>query len=184
MLITIILLTIFVFVFGVYIWTLKSRYKYFSCRNISGPPLQFFYGHSLKLWNAPLSFRQIATWTRVYGSIYGIFEGTKPVYIVSNADFLEEVYIKQFSSFHSRPINFLVRIFESKGSDLFFAHGDQWRRQRHVMNPSFTTLKLKTMAPLVNQRIQSFMTKINEINGQEFDIFMLYRRLTMDVLCK
>ncbi|CAF4386658.1 unnamed protein product, partial [Rotaria sordida] len=90
------------FLLVIYIWILKSRYKYFVRRNIPGPPPQFFFGNLLQLWNTPLSFTQIGEWTRLYGPIYGIFEGPNPMYIVSDVDFLHEVYIKQFSSFHSR----------------------------------------------------------------------------------
>ncbi|CAF4672883.1 unnamed protein product [Rotaria socialis] len=182
MLMTSILFGTFIILFISYVRTLKSRYNYFVQWNIPGPPPQFFFGHLRKLWSAPLSFEQIRDWTHLYGSIYGIFEGTHPVYIVSDVDFLQEVYIKQFSSFHSRPLNFLARILQGKGSHLFFAQGNQWRRQRHVINPTFTTAKLKIMAPLMNKCIQLLMVKLDEMNGQEFNIFILYKRLTMDVL--
>ncbi|CAF3472641.1 unnamed protein product [Rotaria socialis] len=124
-----------------------------------------FQGHLLKLWNAPLSFEQIHDWTRRYGSIYGIFEGTHPVYIVFDVDFLQDVYIKQISSFHSRPLNFLARILQGKGSHLFFPKGNQWRRQRHFINPTFTSAKLKIMMPLLTKCIQSLMVKDEKMKG-------------------
>jgi cytochrome P450 family 13 len=184
MFITAILFVGFIFLLVVYFGTLKSRYNYFVRRNIPGPPPQFFFGHLLKLWKAPLSFLQIQDWTRRYGSIYGLFEGTHPIYIVSDVDFLQEVYIKQFSSFHSRRTNFLSRIHNSNGAHLFSAHADQWRRQRHVINPTFSRAKLKIMTPLMNGCVQSMMIKVDEMNDCEFNIYALYKRLTMDVICK
>jgi cytochrome P450 len=106
------------------------------------------------------------------------------MYVVSDIDFLQEIFIKQFSSFHSRRVNFLLSIRKSNGASLFSAHANQWRRQRHVINSSFTTLKLKTMTPLMNKCIESMMGKLNEMNGSEFNIYALYNRLTMDVICK
>jgi cytochrome P450 family 3 subfamily A len=106
------------------------------------------------------------------------------MYVVSDIDFLQEVFIKQFSMFHSRRTNFLSNLSKSKGAHLFNAHASQWRRQRHVINPTFTTLKLKTMTPLMNKCIESMLMKVNEMNGSEFNIFTLYQRLTMDVICK
>lgn len=167
-----------------YLWLLKSRYDYFVRRNIPGPPSRFFFGHYLTLWNTPSYSRQILEWTREYGSIYGLFEGTRPMYVVSDIDFLQEIYIKQFSIFHSRRTNFLLDILKSRGESLFTAHGNEWRRQRHVINPTFTTLKLKAMTPLMNKCIESLITKIDEINNNEFNIYVLYKRLTMDVICK
>jgi len=37
---------------------------------------------------------------------------------------------------------------------------------------------------LVNKCIGSMIVKINEMNGSEFNIYSLYKRLTMDVICK
>lgn len=184
MFLTILLFTAFIILFISYIWILKSRYNYFIQRGIPGPPPQFFFGHLLKLWKSPLSFNQIYEWTRRYGPIYGIFQGSHPLYIVSDADILQEVYIKQFSSFHSRPLTFINHILQEKGSHLFFAQGNVWRRQRHVINPTFTAAKLKSMTTEMNQCIQSMISKFEQTDGQDFDIFPLYKRLTMDIICK
>jgi len=67
---------------------------------------------------------------------------------------------------------------------LFSSHANQWRRQRQVINPTFTTIKIKTMIPLMNKCIESLMKKLNDMNNQEFNIHELYKRLTMDIMCK
>ena len=167
-----------------YCWTLKSRYEYFTRLNISGPRPTFFFGHYLKIWTTPSFHNQIVQWTRQYGSIYGIFEGSLPTYIVSDVDFLQEVFIKQFPNFYSRHNSLRVKMLRSNASNLFSANANQWRRQRHVINPTFSTAKLKSMTPLMNQCIQSLFQKLDTIGSQEFNIFTLYKRLTMDVICK
>jgi thromboxane-A synthase len=126
-------------------------------------------------------------WTRQYGSIYGLFAGTRPMYVVSDVDFLQEVYIKQFSSFHSRaqPKIFCV---ESDGKfHLARATAARWRRQRHILNPTFSSAKLKLMSPLVNQCIEAMLNKASQMvdnQDKEINIYELYQRLTMDVICK
>ncbi|CAF2836633.1 unnamed protein product [Rotaria sp. Silwood2] len=180
--ITIILLGTLISVLFYYVWTLKSRYEYFVRRNIPGPRPKFFFGHYLNMWSTPSFNRQIQKWTHQYGRIYGIFQGIRPIYVVSDVDFLQEVFIKQFSVFHSRPNNIFIRMIKSNAASLFSAHGNQWRRQRHVINPTFTTVKLKMMTPLMNKCIASMMKKTDENNDKEFNIFALYKRLTMDVI--
>src|SRR5262245_57868616 len=106
MLLTIILLTTTVCLVAVYLWTLNSRYDYFKCRGIPGPPHRFFFGHCKTLWTTKRYSKLLQEWTRQFGSIYGLFEGTRPLYVVSDVDFLEEVFIKHFSSFHSRRVPF------------------------------------------------------------------------------
>jgi cytochrome P450 family 13 len=184
MFVVITLLVTFVCLLVSYFWILKSRYDYFICRNIPGPAPQFFFGHYLTLWKLTSYPNKIQDWTRQYGSIYGLFEGTRPMYVVSDLDFLQEIFIKQFSLFHSRRTNFLLNIRKTKGTNLFSARAHQWRRQRHVINPTFTTLKLKTMAPLMNRCIESMLVKVTEMNDSQFNIYTLYKRLTMDVICE
>jgi cytochrome P450 len=184
MIITVTLLVSFIGLLFAYIWTSKSRHGYFQRRNIPGPPPKFFFGNYLSMWSTPDYQRQIQSWTQQYGSMYGIFEGSRPIYVVSDVDFLQEVYIKQFSSFHSRRNNFLVRLMKTNGASLFSAHANEWRRQRHVINPTFSSGKLKAMTPLMNKCIKSMMTTVANTNGDEFNIYPVYKRLTMDVICK
>ena len=182
--ITIILLGTLLTLLLYYLSVIRIRYGYFTRRHIPGPPPQYFFGNYLSIWSTPFFNRQIPEWTRQYGSFYGIFEGTRPIYVTSDVDFLQEVYIKQFSIFHSRHNNILIHMLKTSAASLFSSYGNQWRRQRHVINPTFSTAKLKMMTPLMNKCIESLMDKIDQNTTNEFNIFILYKRLTMDVICK
>ena len=105
------------------------------------------------------------------------------MYIVSDVDFLQEVYIKQFASFHPRRLPFIMKQNLGRKTHIFAASGATWRRQRHVINPTFSTAKLKLMSPLVTNCIQSLMNKLEE-KKEEFNIYEIYKRLTMDVICR
>jgi len=63
-----------------------------------------------------------------------------------------------------------MRPIASQKVHMLAADGATWRRQRHVINPTFSTAKLKLMSPLGSQCIQSLMNKLAE-NKDEF-IFM------------
>jgi cytochrome P450 len=187
MVLTIVLVTIAICLIVACVWIINSRYNYFKRRNISGPPPRFFYGHYKEFWSTDTYSKQLQEWTRRYGSIYGLFEGTRPMYVVSDVDFLQEVYIKQFSSFHSRSIPKILQGNSNKKVHLFRATGAKWRRQRHVINPTFSAAKLKLMSPLVNGCIKVMLNKVSEIaydKKKEINIYNLYKRMTMDVICK
>lgn len=110
-----------------------------------------------------------------------MYEGTVPIFVVSDPDFLQEVFIKQFSVFHTRKIT----IFDDIAHSIFFDSGERWRRQRHVINPTFTAAKMKTMSPLINTCISNLMEKLPDLvkSGVEFNIYQYYKRMTMDVIC-
>ncbi|CAF1280749.1 unnamed protein product [Rotaria magnacalcarata] len=186
MILTIVLFSCFIFFIIVYLWTINNSYDYFKRSGIPGPPHRFFFGHYQDLWSVKSVSKRFQEWSRQYGSIYGLFVGTTPMYVVSDVDFLQEVYIKQFSSFHSRRLPILLRLQRGNRIHLFGATGLRWRRQRHVINPTFSAAKLKLMMPLVNKCIEAMLKKLSEIvcdKKQEINIYTLYKRMTMDVIC-
>ena len=180
---TLILLTTAVCLIVAYLWNLKSRYEFFKQRGLPGPPPTFLFGHYLTFWSTRTYSQELQKWTKQYGPIYGLFEGSRPMYVVSDVDFLEEVYIKQFASFHSRRVPFIMKPIAGRRTHLLAASGAAWRRQRHVINPTFSTAKLKLMSTSVTQCIQRLMNKFAE-KKEEFNIYDMYKRLTMDVICK
>lgn len=186
MILTIVLLATAIRLIVGYIWTLKSRYNYFKQRGLSGPSPVLFFGHYLTLWSLPDLSEQLRRWTQQYGSIYGLFEGTRPMYVVSDVNFLHEIYIKQFASFNARSVPFLMKEVKGHQIHMFGASGRTWHRQRQVINPTFSVAKLKLMSSQVNHCIQSLMNKLKhmEEKGEQFNTYDMYRRLTMDVICK
>ena len=182
LLLHIVLLLIFASLFIYYLFLLQQRYQYFSRRNIPTPPFEFFFGHIRTLWNTPFYHRRLESWTKQYGKIYGFYDGSVPVFVASDVDFLQEVFVKQFSIFSERK----ATLFDGLISNLFSAVGPTWRRQRHLINPSFSSAKLKTMSPLINGCISDLMEKLSDRaeTGDDFDIYQYYKRMTMDVICK
>ncbi|UJR29508.1 hypothetical protein I4U23_010725 [Adineta vaga] len=184
MIITICLSTCFICLLISYLLTIHYSYNYFKSRHIPGPPHEFFFGHLRRLWSTKRYSKQIQEWTHQYGSIYGLYEGTRPLYIVSDVNFLQEVFIKQFSSFHSRRVLFLARMGVGTPENLFGSSGSTWRRQRLIVNPTFSLNKMKLMLPIVNQCIDILMNKLSILyeNNEEFNIYDMFKRMTMDVI--
>ena len=182
--VTIAFVIIVLFCMILFVLDLHSKYDYFKTRSIPTPPYRFFFGHYKTIWSTQSISRQYQRWIRLYGSIYGLFEGNRPVYVSSNVEFLSEVFIKQFSSFHSRRLPFITRLSNGNHIHLFGADGDRWRSQRHIINPTFSNVKLKLTLPLINKCLDVFMRKI-ELNGdKELNIYEFYKQLTMDVICE
>ena len=134
------------------------------------------------MWNADLLHRLLESWTKQYGKIYGIYEGNRPIFIVSDLDFLQEVFVKQFSVFAARKDG----LPGAMGPNVAMAHGPTWRRHRNIISPTFSAAKLKAMSPLINGCISDMIKKLPEHvdNGEEFNIYLYYKRMTMDVICE
>ncbi|CAF3367862.1 unnamed protein product [Rotaria sp. Silwood2] len=178
----IIAILLIILIFVAYV---QRQHGYFVRANIPGPPPTFLLGNLPPLWRASNSFRQLETWTGLYGKIYGMFEGTLPIYVVSDVDFLEEVFIKKFDNFssHKPVLGALPR--KDKRVHLFDAYGPRWRRQRRVINPTFSKAKLTQMVPLLNGCIDELMkilAPFADDKALDIDIRPLYARMYMDAL--
>jgi len=165
-----------------YLYLLQERYRYFTKRGIPTPPFHWLFGHLETLWNTTIFHRQLESWTKEYGKVYEIYQGISPTFVVSEPDFLQEVFIKQFSVFPGRR-EVLTGTF---AHNIFSSSGAPWRRHRHIINPTFSAAKLKLISPLINECIDNAIEKLADHanKGDEFNIYLYYKRLTMDVICK
>jgi cytochrome P450 len=166
-----------------YLWHIRKAYDFFIRLNIPGPPPMLFFGNVLEILRTRGLSIAIKQWTDKYGHIFGYFEGHTPVLVVSDPDILQDVFIKSFSKFHSRrtaPIGDQ----KSKDVSLFNAVGLRWKRQRFVLNPTFSSAKLKQMSPLIHRSIKMLMNKMTEQcnRSEPFDIYAYYKRFTMDTI--
>ena len=123
----------------------------------------------------------IQRWTNEFGRVFGYFEGHTPILVVSDPDILQDIMISSFSKFHSRRESpFVSR--QGKDVSLFNASGIRWKRQRAVINPTFSSAKLKQMSPLLHRSVHTFMDKLEEQHrqGKPFDLYAFLKRFTMD----
>jgi cytochrome P450 len=166
-----------------YLWHIQKAYDFFIRINIPGPAPILFFGNFLEIIKHRGQSNAIKHWTNEYGHIFGYFEGHTPILVISDPDVLQDVFIKSFSKFYSRRESILVDP-HGKQVSVFSAVGLRWKRQRFVLNPTFSSLKLKQMSPLVHRSIEILMTKMAEqCNKKEpFDIYAYFKRFTMDTI--
>jgi cytochrome P450 len=110
-----------------------------------------------------------------------IFIGTRPVYIVSDVSFLQEVFITQFSNFDGRHVPLLTHILGRDRLHVFASSGNQWRCHRQILVPAFSSIKLKKMTSKINECVKTFvdLSKDGDIN-----IPNRLKQFTLDVICK
>jgi cytochrome P450 len=183
LLLTGILISILVVVIVAYLSHIRKIYNFFNRFNIPGPPPALFFGNLGDVAKTKRLSISITEWTEKYGRIFGYYEGHTPILVVSDPDVLQDIFIKSFSNFHSRrPLPLEDR--HANDVHIFSAPGLRWKRQRFVINPTFSSAKLKQMTPLFHHSINIFMTKMAEEHkkNQPFDIYAYFKRFTMDTI--
>lgn len=169
------------------VYLIYQRFCYFSNRSIPSPPISsMIYGHLSDLLAAKSYSEQLRQWTRQYGSVYGLFEGTRLVYVVSDIKFMEEIFITQFGRFYARRSSLVNRLLGQENVNVLSANISQlWKRHRKILNPTFSGAKMRRLLPKVETCMDIFMDKLSlTTDGQIINIYEIYKRLTMDVICK
>lgn len=180
---TSLLITVLFILIVTYLWYIQQAYTFFKKLNISGPKPVLLVGNFLDVIKSKRLSLTVRDWTKKYGRVFGYFEGHTPVLVVSDPDIIQNVFIKSFSNFHSRR-TFPLQDPRSKDVHLFSATGLRWKRQRFIINPIFSSAKLKQMTLLIHQSMTILMQKLSEQHSQgaPFDIYPFFKRFAMDTI--
>ncbi|VDI12059.1 Hypothetical predicted protein [Mytilus galloprovincialis] len=172
---------------GCFLWFYRQRrlqMETFKDMTIPGPVPNFLFGNLLSFLGQSLylTFRK---WEKIYGKTYGYFEGPTPVLVSSDVDLLYDIFVKQFKNFHARKV-YPVQVDPDQDENvhMFFARGERWRRLRSIVNPAFSTSKMKEIVPTINKRIDELLVIVDDNSKRktDFDMYDLFQRLTLDTI--
>ncbi|EGC29624.1 hypothetical protein DICPUDRAFT_84371 [Dictyostelium purpureum] len=123
-----------------------------------------------------------------YGPIVGCYLGDKYTIILSDSKFVNEIYIKKFRKFCSRPHNPTFTMFSGGYKDLAFSDNfDDWRRIRSLIGVHFTKSRLNnTIYSYIEDQTKLLIKSMKqfEINSTPFFPQKYYFKLSLNVICK
>lgn len=144
-------------------------YSFWSSRGIKGPtPLPYF-GNALTYFFRSIAEVDIENHEK-YGKVYGVFEGRKPVLIVSDPVVIEKICVTHFREFQKQ-----LEINSPDPLDLnqiLGLDGDDWKRVRTAITSGLTGSKLKSMAEVLDTR--DMMDYIESNLGSVFNLRHLF----------
>ncbi|KAG8233063.1 hypothetical protein J437_LFUL012939 [Ladona fulva] len=120
---------------------------------------------------------------KLEGKRYGGFlKFTKPSIILRDPEIIKIVLEKAFPSFHDNDLALNEEIEPMFGRNLFVATGEQWKQLRSHLSPAFTTGKIRSIYPLV-QEVCGNLNAYLEVNaGSEIEMKDLCARFTTEVV--
>lgn len=117
-----------------------------------------------------------------YGRICGYYIGRRSTVIIADPDMLRQVMVKEFNKF---PNRMTVRGITKPMSDsLIMLKGEQWKRVRSILTPTFSAAKMKEMVPLINTATETLLRnlKSHAESANSFNIHKCFGCFTMDVI--
>ncbi|MFH4980535.1 hypothetical protein AB6A40_007244 [Gnathostoma spinigerum] len=134
---------------AIFVKMIRSRWMFLSTwkrLNIPGPQPNFFFGNMVQMRVGIQKF-QIDN-AKKYGSIYGTYYVNKANLNISDPEVLKEVLVKDFDNFINRNMD--VGFEGIQSHMLLVLKGERWKDVRRAITPTFTTMKIKAMFPIVD----------------------------------
>ncbi|MDL1135838.1 cytochrome P450 [Yersinia pestis] len=153
---------------------------YFKKLGIPGPrPLPFF-GTLLNYRRGFFSFDKECF--EKYGKIWGIYDGRRPVLVITEPDIIKTVLIKEcYSTFTNRrefgPAGFMKKA-------ISVSEDEEWKRIRTLLSPTFTSGKLKEMFPIISQYGNVLVKNMRQESkkGKFINLKEIFGAYSMDVI--
>ncbi|RDD36405.1 Cytochrome P450 3A31 [Trichoplax sp. H2] len=116
-----------------------------------------------------------------YGSVYGMFLGSRPAYMVADLDMIKQILIKDFSKCPNRAAMLNI---PQKEEGIVTLRDERWKHVRTILNPTFTTSKMKHMLPIMTDSIHILLKKMEKIvdTDQSIDIAEWLKLLSMEII--
>ncbi|XP_025104510.1 cytochrome P450 3A6-like [Pomacea canaliculata] len=171
------LVVLLAYIYGT--WTFST----FTRNEIPGPPPLPFFGHVLEFRRKGI-FDCVRTWRKKYGKSFGIYMMRQPLLLTCDLDIAKEVFIKDFANFTNRGNKRADTFTYPLNLSLPFTEDNTWRRLRHTMTPTFSTGKLKLMAPCIARCCENLSRALLRITEKQelVDVKRVFGAYTIDVI--
>ncbi|CAD7086417.1 unnamed protein product [Hermetia illucens] len=147
----------------------KRKFSYWKDRGIRHLEPKFPLGNLP--WNRRSDLKDV--FEKLYSLGRGVpFVGAyfilKPVVVATDLDFVKDVLVKDFQSFHGRGVH-LNEKDDPISAHLFSLNGSKWKSLRMKLSPTFTSGKMKSMFPTiidVSERFNEALTEFVKTNAE------------------
>ena len=133
---------------------------------------------SFKLIKDPIGYLSIEM-EKFSGTYSGFMPDKGRVIVTQNSDFVNYVLRENHTNYKKAKLDTDV-VAKQLGTSLLFVNGDDWRRQRRLIQPAFHHASIhklyETVISTINTQIANFP------QGEQIDVYPLMRKLSFSVL--
>ncbi|XP_035662664.1 cytochrome P450 3A21-like [Branchiostoma floridae] len=120
------------------------------------------------------------------GPVKGFFNGMTPALVISDAEMMKEIFVKQFHKFTSRQTDAQMINVKPLSRMVFQLLDDDWKNVRTTISPAFSSSKLRQMTGAMNSCADQLVENISSFatTKESFDVRQLTGAFTMDVIAR
>ena len=165
----------------------REQFRILSSHKFNVPPTNYVFGNLHQMARDDLG--TMTHWMEEYGEkvgqmggrVMGWYRGPSPALLTTSPEILKEVFIKDAENFIDRPM--LDR--SDNIPHLINMRGDNWKRARAVLTPTFSAAKMKRMSSIMSNSIRTMIELLEQsIDTEEglIDVNDVFQRLTLDTI--
>ncbi|XP_054156647.1 cytochrome P450 6k1-like [Oppia nitens] len=165
---------------GLYFY-LTRNFNYWSSRGVPGPKPIVLFG---TVWH--IFFKSIHKIILddglKYGRIYGTYLGSRPNLTINDPQLTRQMNIKDFHVFVDH--NDFITGDKFNDRSLFNLMGDDWKKMRSIISPTFSSGKMRSMHPLIIDcigRLEQYVESRARTN-EDLNVKQTMGNMTMDVI--
>ncbi|XP_046720362.1 thromboxane-A synthase isoform X1 [Silurus meridionalis] len=129
-----------------------------------------------------------------YGRVCGYYLARQAVVVIADPDMLKQIMVKDFQKFPNRMRHglrqgyYIFKFFKTAtkpmSDSLVMLRDEQWKRVRSILTPTFSTVKMKEMVPLIHEATETLLNNLKAYaeSGESFEIHRCFGCFTMDVI--
>jgi cytochrome P450 len=118
-----------------------------------------------------------------YGDIYRVQFADNALYVLRHPDHIRDVLVNQASVFGKGHSAF-ARLGDVLGDSLLTSEGDDWRRQRRLVQPAFAQARLVEYAEVMVDEAARSATELSRANGRTQDLSAAMTSLTLRIVAR
>lgn len=169
----------------IYLW-FRYKFAYWSRKGVLGPTPIFPFGNIKDVIRRKTQFFQPycdSYFKYKHLPYVGMYSFHRPVLCINNPEIAKLVLMKDFDHFQSHGI-FSGGVGDPLAGHLFNIHGNEWRKLRMKMSPTFTTSKLKSLYPLVENIANEALIFADQLysNKESINFSEFYEKYSMEII--
>ena len=132
------------------------------------------------------SHHVLQQWAKTYGDVFGYYEGSTPVVVISSIEAIENVCIKQAKVFNGRLASSLQPDSDKEPNhaliNMMIAKGERWQKPRSTSVKFFSASNVKNLFPIIDKRRETLVKLLENSKGKPIVVDELFERFAMDFL--
>lgn len=166
------------------LWVLNRRHEHglFKRHGIPGPRPDLLDGNYSQLKEDRIEVME--RWIKQYGKVFGYYVGEVPYMVLTDVEMIKQCFVKEAGTFHDRP-RFVITT-EPFASCIITLEGEEWKKVRTVLNPSFSASKMKLMTQIMGSCTDEMLEVVEDRakKGEVVEMFSVAQGLSLDVIAK